>query len=775
MTHEKETPGHADIVPGVTPTECSQISTKPNPVQQARLLIAQGFRVLPVGPDKVPLVEGFGADNPDFCCGPEWFGEPGTAVGVLCGPCPGAPPGYWLVCVDVDGDPTTCPELAEWLANLPPTLSSHGGRHLWFWAPPGTAGGPAFKRAGVAHDGLDLKSAGGYARELWTWTDSPIPESVSILPQQSLDWLDQHRGASRRAAPAAAVDAPATEGRGEAFLRAHGFDPAVVREDAVRWLQQQAPLPTDGTGGATLMVVFGALLVGFGLDDDVALDLVCDVYTPRAWPGEDPDEAGFCHKIDEIDRHGSTTFVHMQLAMAARNARRARELGEQVAAMRAAAIEAAGGIEHPEEDHSGCKLCPRTGWPWILQRDRRYWLHKIDTAEYHPEISASELVAAVHRRLPNQVLFDGRKDLEEAYIHPVTNLTADYLTKSNVYDPATDTLSLALLRWMEPERATFHSHIDMWLRALAGPRYDALAQWLVSCTALDRPAPCLYLAGAGNLGKTLLMNGLASLWGVGKPGKLREVISDFNECLRECPLVFGDEGLPSNISFDWFRESITEYSQRLNLKGLNKFGVRGCARYAIAANNLEGFRYLKVGNLTKEDLRAIAGRLLVIECQPEAEAAWKTFNTHRAAQADIAEHVLWLAQSGTAAVTGADERMASRAAGGDLLMASVLVGRYSDILTVLRANLDSDTDDTQGRDPLVVRPPDAPGELWVSVPRLHARLQQVSGNKTSLADVRAFCKSHELRPAEQHKVGGVNYMMRVLSADSVEASIRELD
>ncbi len=778
MTQEKETPGHANNVPGAITTQ-PQNSTTPSVVQQAKALTAQGFRVLPVGPDKLPLVDGFGAEHPDFTCGPEWFGEPGTSVAILCGPCPAAPPGMQLLCIDVDSDDQEHDAMWAWVDGLPDSLTSHGGRHLYFWVPAGTRMGPAFKRPGVAHDGLDLKGPGGYAREArWDWSDPPTPAAILPLPAAALATLDGARGGAGAAPGGAAAGAGpvAIVDRGADYLRQHGFDPDVVRQDAIRWLQSElAPLPTDGTGGGTLMVIFGALMVGFGLEDDVALELVCDVYAPRAWPGEEPDEEGFAHKIDEIDRLGSSTFEPLQLAVTARNARRFAELQGKRDETRAANVAAAGGIEHPSEDHSGCALSPRTGWPWILQKDRRFWLHKIDAPEYHPAVSASELTAAVYRHLPNQVLFSSRKDLESTYIRPVGKLMANYLTKANTYNPTTDTLSLALLDWMDPARATFHAHIDSWLRALAGPRYPELAQWLVSCTALDRPAPLLYMAGEGNLGKTLLMNGLAALWGVDKPGKLREVISDFNECLEDCPLVFADEGLPSNISFDWLRESITEYSQRLNTKGIRKFSTKGCARYAVAANNFASFRYLKVGNLTKQDLRAIASRILAFECQPEAEAMWMVFDTHRAVASDIPEHILWLVQSGTAPVEPTKSRMAARAVGGELLMSSVLVGRYSEILRVLQANLEGG-EESQGRDPIAHLPKKSPGELWVSVPRLFDRMKQVDGAKVSLADVRAFCQTHQLLPdAVNHEVNGKQSRWRVLDARSVQASIEDID
>jgi hypothetical protein len=780
MSAEKKTPGDVHNVPGATTngdTNQIQSSTPHAAVQHAKAFSAEGFRILPVGADKVPLVDGFGADEPDATWPPYAFAEPFCCVGVLCGPCDAAPEADWLVCVDIDGDPGGNPAMLSWLATLPQTVSTHGGRHLWFWAPARTAGGPCFKRPGVAHDGLDLKSAGGYVREL-TADLAAAFDSIAELPAAALAALWEHRGnggASKKEHGAEVqLSSDPCDGRGEAFLREHGFDPAVVKADAAEWLRTSAPLPTEGTGGATLMVVTGALMVGFALDDVATIELLCDVYAPRAWPDEDPDEAGFAHKIDEIDRHGSEVWETGQLATRARNMRRTAELGIVATEQRAARIEAAGGVDHPEEDTTGCHLSPLTGWPFILQKDRRFWLHRADAAAYRDEITASELVPSVARHLHNQISTLARKDLDEDFVRPVTDVRTSYMSRINTYDPTTDTLTLSALKWMPAERATFHAHIDRWLRALAGDMYPLLAQWLAACTDLTRPAPCLYLAGPAALGKTLLFNGLAKLWGVGAPGKLNEVVSDFNECLTVCPLVFGDEGFPAKITLDWFRDSVTGYEQRVNKKGIQKFSIPGCARYAVAANNLDGFRYLKLGSLTKDDLKGVNDRLLLIECRLEAIAAWKAFDPRAAASHEIAEHVLWLAANVELLPSNDGRGMAAASGGGEKLTAGALINRHSEVLSCLRANLEAG-EDAQGREPLVVQPADSPDEMWVSVSRVHQRLVMVPGNKVTLSDVRSFCSSYEVRKPEQHKVNGVNVMWRVLDAARVLATISDLD
>jgi virulence-associated protein E len=300
-----------------------------NPVQQARALRAQGFRVVPTI-DKVASTEGFGAEDPDFTRGPEWFGEPGTQVGILCGPCPALAPDH-LLCVDIDGDPEDNPEMITFLDLLPAvTLESHDGRHLFFRVAPEAASQLGqwglFKRPGRKHDGIDLKWAGGYACEAWDWapgtsTDA-LATGIAKLPADALAAILSARTTRPTQALALrGIVANPTDGPNPSLEEA-GFDRRVVKADARAWLlSPTAPLPTDGTGGATLLVIMGALLIGFGLDEEDVLELAIDVYAPRAWPDEDPDEDGIARKLDEIDRLGSDRFEWLELAAHARTVR----------------------------------------------------------------------------------------------------------------------------------------------------------------------------------------------------------------------------------------------------------------------------------------------------------------------------------------------------------------------------------------------------------------------------------------------------------------------
>lgn len=744
-----------------------------NAVQQAKTLAALGFRLLPLLNKGQPYEAGYGADDPDFTCGPEFFARQPTLVGILCGPCP-ALKDDWLICIDKDGNYADVPTLTAFLDMLPETLTSHGRRHLFFRVPPSPARSKLKQWNNVfgTKDGtgaaIDLKWAGGYACELWDWDGPLTVDTVARLPDAALETLLVAGAGSERTAVVAADGGPD-------YLRTHGFDPDVVLSDAKSWLATRAPVAKPGSGHDTLMVVFGALLVGFGLATDDAFELARDVYNPRCEPPWEDDELEkqFDHKINQILEHGSESFAELQLAIMYRDVR-ALAVIEAKQAAKAAGVPAGSNLGHPTQDLSECVLNPVTGWPYILQNNTRFWLHAVGSPFYRSEITASELEVSVARRLYNQVADSCRtlKDLKAYYIRPVEYVRPSYVVRANVYSTEEDTLTLAALRWTT-RKATFHPGIDAWLRALFGSAYDSAAQWLASLTALDRPAPCLYMIGPKELGKGLLSSGIASLWGQIAPCSLREAIGDFNPHLAECPLVFGDEGFPEKFCFDWFREAITAQSQRINAKNVKQYTIEGCARFMLAANNAEGLRYQRTGNLTKDDLEAITARLLVVELQPCAKAVVQTLDTDAAARYQIAEHILCLAE--TVALEPRNQRMAAKCGGGDTLLQGVMVGRYADILDVIRDALGAE-DDSQGREPLAHAPERAPDELWISVPRLLARLKQMDGCRVSRADVKAFCASHSLRPVgEQHKLGGVNTMVRVLDLLSVLEAIEQLD
>jgi hypothetical protein len=282
---------------------------------------------------------------------------------------------------------------------------------------------------------------------------------------------------------------------------------------------------------------------------------------------------------------------------------------------------------------------------------------------------------------------------------------------------------------------------------------------------LDRPAPCLYLAGPPQLGKSLLADGLAALWNCKLPAEMAEAISDFNESTGECPIVFTDEGFPPKLDFASFRKMITAHARRVNMKFRAKVTVEGCARFIIAANNEDLVRYQKLGTLSQNDLDAIADRLLVVSCDGAARDVVQTLDTTEAASCEIAEHVLWLAE--TVALEPPGCRMAARPGGGERLLADVVAGRNAEVLSELRSRMgDADIAKASGVWAVDDR------EVRVNVSKLFEGM----GGRAAHADIRSLCKQLALRPTpEQHKVQGANIKWWVLDRAKLNAMLARLD
>lgn len=426
------------------------------------------------------------------------------------------------------------------------------------------------------------------------------------------------------------------------------------------------------------------------------------------------------------------------------------------------------------QDGTGLHLHPATGWPWILQLDNFFWLHDVRERTYRRrEVRTSELEASVARHMAGLLSDDDMNPrggaLKRDWVAVVDTLRSDYTARAHTYDPQTRTLTLSALRWTDrPPRR--HLHIERWFRALFGALYDAAAQWIASLVALDRPAPCLYLSGGHNLGKSLLASGLAQLWSLSIPAKMKEVISDFNESTASCPLVFTDEGFPEKLNFLEFREMITEHARRVNPKNRPKLTVDGCARFIIAANNEDVLRYQKIGTLTRADLEAIGDRLLVVPCHDAAREAVNAIDTTAAASHEIAEHALWIASTVQLEPHG---RMAAKPGGGERILAGVVAGRSAEVLQRIRemvAGVGELGERAGVRLPRNAKRAEA--EVWVNVPRL---LEAFAG-RVPLTAVKECCESFALRPGtEQHKSVGENLRWRVLDRARLNEAFARLD
>lgn len=257
------------------------MKTGPN---AARELVNAGLRVVPVdAATKTPTDEGFGADSPGYCLDPSEF-TPDECPAVLCGPCP-AGGDKWLVCLDLDGG-LTLEQLSARLGDLPPTLTSHGAAHAYYWVP------PCEQRADLAQwndvfgvrktyagpgkaPALDLKWAGGYAIERGDW-DGPFDvRRISELPTKALNALLRARPA-RSDAPDFAADAD-----DDGLLNAR---PEVIERAYMTSVATAPPaVAGNGAGEEAMLKMVTLLRRGYRLTAEAAWDLLC-LYNQRAEP-----------------------------------------------------------------------------------------------------------------------------------------------------------------------------------------------------------------------------------------------------------------------------------------------------------------------------------------------------------------------------------------------------------------------------------------------------------------------------------------------------------
>lgn len=161
----------------------------------------------------------------------------------------------------------------------------------------------------------------------------------------------------------------------------------------------------------------------------------------------------------------------------------------------------------------------------------------------------------------------------------------------------------------------YDAAVDAWLKALAGPAYDALALFVASCAQayLHRPAVALMLLGPHSIGKSLLAKALARMWGATHPVTLRSVIAQFNSTMGRCPIVLDDEchALKARlVSTEEFRDLVQSEARDIEPKGLEKRTLLGCQRFMVTGNDASDVRFTDVSG--PGAIEAMARRMLLI-------------------------------------------------------------------------------------------------------------------------------------------------------------------
>lgn len=226
---------------------------------------------------------------------------------------------------------------------------------------------------------------------------------------------------------------------------------------------------------------------------------------------------------------------------------------------------------------------------------------------------------------------------------PVTRIDRLAGLHHPLYNKADETMVMGVwaAREMEPE---FNKSIDQWLRLLGGDDYETLAAWLATVTETHRPNSCLYIKGPKAIGKSLLMDGLARLWGR-KATRYRDVMARFNDSFVNCPLVHLDEGLSDHTDSLRFREFISEVEHVIETKGQPQYTLRGSARVVVTSNNVNALKINEA--LNTDDIDAISSRICWISTDHMAAKYLKRLHGRQTTESWveddlIAKHVLWL-------------------------------------------------------------------------------------------------------------------------------------
>jgi len=251
---------------------------------------------------------------------------------------------------------------------------------------------------------------------------------------------------------------------------------------------------------------------------------------------------------------------------------------------------------------------------------------------------------------------DGKRRLSPRALierHGATYRTTvtDFAAREARYEPAQ---SRVVLGFRVPDIApAFDAAADAWLRALAGAKYDQVAEWIAGAHQrhIARPATALTLIGAHSIGKTLIATALARLWGDRlAPVPMRVVVKRFNLRISLCPIVLDDECVAltaGDVSTGDFRALVADRQRGYEPKGREAREVWGALRFVLTANDLSRLRFSdEVG---AGAAGAIAERLLLVECG-EQQAVLERLDAVRDASGDadlgrLCGHFRWLQET----------------------------------------------------------------------------------------------------------------------------------
>jgi len=299
---------------------------------------------------------------------------------------------------------------------------------------------------------------------------------------------------------------------------------------------------------------------------------------------------------------------------------------------------------------------------WILQYGN--WYHFFVDGRYNPRAFSKDEVVNVARDLLAPAASVGvelMKPTKDGFAtKTLGEITHDYgtvverferslIAQESTFDGKKFVLATCPRRPIEPQ---FSEAVDRWLQVFAGEKYEKILDWIAVATRQEEACASLFVRGAEGSAKSLLALGLSRIWTDEGPVKLSVALGEgFNADMMRCPLILGDEKMPTNNKgqprTEELRSLITEGHHQFRQKYRDDATLRGNARVILTANNEEMLRTAQA--LTNDDIQAISKRILAIHVSEAARLYVEelTYEQRGALLDAIAPHALWLAANRT--------------------------------------------------------------------------------------------------------------------------------
>lgn len=206
-------------------------------------------------------------------------------------------------------------------------------------------------------------------------------------------------------------------------------------------------------------------------------------------------------------------------------------------------------------------------------------------------------------------------------------------------------------------KAEYHKDVDEWLHHLGGDDVEGLLDWLAAVTYTgSEPICALYLEGPPGTGKSLIIHGIASLWG-SAPCDYNHTTGSHNGGLLTCPLLGADEGITyskfaEHNASEIFRNYVANSSHFINQKHKGPATLNASLRVIVCSNDENGIPFRKA--LGKDGIDAIVERILHINTGPGARNYLNKLGGRKGVRDWIrpsnqpgrfAEHLLWLRET----------------------------------------------------------------------------------------------------------------------------------